>query len=245
MPNLWCSAPAPGCQTPVPASEVTPCFRRGHRKCKNNWNVSPPFTALNPECLWGRKTDGSLFSSTMLQLQVIAQNGEIMPFTHWLLFWGQQGSLLLPLGCWEQSGAILEQTKAELHLGVRALQTTGAFPSFTSYSIVTTMLGFKTKSSPSADLRVSGECLEERNRDSKRQTAKIQCLRFFLQLPLCCAQRVWSVLESLTGHWQTLPILSPSVLLELLCARFWICDSTILSPPCLEGRTAAFIWHRY
>lgn len=57
VPNLWCSAPAPGCQTPVPDSEVTPCFSWWHMKCKNNWDISPPFTTLNPERQRGRKMD--------------------------------------------------------------------------------------------------------------------------------------------------------------------------------------------
>lgn len=67
----------------------------------------------------------------MLQLKVTAQKGAVLTFTHSL--GGEQGPLLLPLGCGEQNGAILEQTKAELQLGVGALQKTGAFPSFTSY----------------------------------------------------------------------------------------------------------------
>lgn len=79
-------------------------------------------------------------SSAFHPLVTSLRAGGVPPFTTWL--WGAE---------WDNP----EQTKAELHLGVRAVQITGAFSSFTSCTVVTTLLGFKPKSSPSADIFVS------------------------------------------------------------------------------------------
>lgn len=144
--------------------------------------------------------------------------------------------------------AILEQTKAELQLRVGAPQIIVAFPSLPA--VVTAMLGFKIKSSPTDDkwmhLYVSGKRLEEnvgiaRGKQLKFSAWGLPCSSHYT---LHEGYDMWGELTLFTGHWQTFQILSLSTLLKALRQLFGSV-TTICSPACLEGTTAAFFWHRY
>lgn len=151
VPSLQCSPPAPGCQTLVPAP---PCFCRRHMKFKSNWDISPPFTTLNPKSQCRRKMD-PCFPAGCSSSKLLLRKGQYcLSPTERGFSKGIRGPSFYTW-LWGAKWSNPEQTKAELQLGVRTLQTTGAFSSFTSYTAVTTTLGFKTKSSPSADTFVS------------------------------------------------------------------------------------------